>query len=55
MGQKERSYYIRKPCKNGGKNNANPCDTENMIFVIQPTERLENDKYGYVYYKLIIK
>ena len=40
-------------CKTWGKNNASPCDTENMIFVIQPTERLKNDEYGVEYYKLI--
>ena len=39
--------------KPGAKNNANPCDTENMIFVIQATERLENDEYSDTYYKLI--
>jgi hypothetical protein len=46
-------WGLWKLCKTRSKNNASPCDTENMIFVIRPTERLENDEYGVEYYKLI--
>ena len=46
-------WELWKLCKTRSKNCENPCDTENMIFVIQPTERLKNDEYCVEYYKII--